>query len=116
MSRSKLIVSSIVCGILITFVLTWAAFTVESETVSRALMWQAAIPVYLIGPGPVIGHDDHGAPIHEGTPVHMLAGLVGILLGIPIYSVACYFALRSLTREKSGTKADGSPGRTPNDV
>lgn len=101
---------SVVCGVVITAALTLAAFSVENDNVSRALMWQASILVHLVGPGPVIGHDQQGNPLHEGTPVHMLAGVVGILLGIPIYSLLTYVALRPFARRGSA-----SPGRTAND-
>lgn len=81
--------------------LTVAAFSIENKKVSGALMWQAAIPVYLVGPGPLLGYDEQGNPKYEGTPVHVLAGLAGLLLGVPIYSAISYFVLRAGTRSRS---------------
>lgn len=102
MSRSKLVILSIVCGGVITAGLIWASASIGNEKVSRVLLWHAAIPVYLVGEGPLLGHDEQGEPIHEGSPVGMLAGLVGLLMGVPIYSAASYLALLAITR--SGSK------------
>jgi hypothetical protein len=85
----------------VTVMFTATAFSIENKKVSRALMWQAAIPVYLVGPGPLLGYDELGNPMYEGTPVHMLAGQVGLLSGVPIYSAVSYFMLRATTRSRS---------------
>ena len=104
MSRAKLVILSIVCGVMITVALIWASAAIGDDRASRVLLWNAAIPVYLVGTGPVLGHDEQGEPIHEGSPVGMLAGLVGLLMGVPVYSAASYLALRAITR--SGSKKD----------
>ncbi len=54
MSKFELLVSSIICGIAITFVLTWTATSIDNKNLSRVLLWQAVIPVYLAGPGPIL--------------------------------------------------------------
>jgi len=101
MTQAKLVIVSLFCGIVITVVLTWVAFSIENKNVSRVLLWHAAIPVYLVGPGSLLGHDAQGNPIYEGTPVHMLAGFIGLLLGVPIYSVGSYLVLRAIMRTRS---------------
>ncbi len=101
MSRSKLVVWSIVCGVIITVALIRASASIGNDRVSRVLLWQAAILVYLVGQGPLLAYDAQGEPIYEGSPVGMLAGFVGLLLGIPIYSVVSYFVPRAITGSRS---------------
>ena len=108
MSRAKLVILSIVCGVIITAVLIWASAAIGNEKVSSVLLWNAAIPVYLVGTGPVLGHDVQGEPIHEGSPVGVLAGLVGLLMGVPVYSAASYFVLRAVTRPAAKKDDEGS--------
>ena len=43
---------------------------------SYVAFWPAVGLVYLTGPGPNIGTPEK--PIHEGTPVQLLAGVIGI--------------------------------------
>ena len=104
MSRLKLVILSIICGAIITVALIWASASIGNDRVSRVLLWQAAIPAYLVGRGPLLGHDEQGEPIYEGSPVGVLAGFVGLLMGVPVYSAASYLALLALTR--SGAKKD----------
>ena len=105
MSQSKPIILSFLCGVVITAVLTWIAYSIGNDKVTLVLLWYAVIPVYLVGPGPLLGYDEQGNPMHEATPVHLLAWFAGLLLGIPIYSVVSYFALRAITRSRSNGRA-----------
>lgn len=98
MSRSKLVLLSLFCGAIITVVLTWTAFSIDNKKLSRALLWQDTILVYLIGPGPLLGHDVQRNPTYEGTPIHMIILPVGFLLSIPIYSAVSYLVLRASFR------------------
>ena len=101
MSGSKLVSLSLLCGIVITGVVTWIALSIGNEKISTVLLWNVVILVRLAGRGPLLGYDAEGNPMHEGTPVHLLAGVFGLLLGIPIYSVVSYFVLRAITCSKS---------------
>jgi hypothetical protein len=93
--RSKLILVSLVCGALITIVLTWTAFSIDNKKLTRALLWQDTILAYLAGPGPTLGHDPQGNPMSEATPIHTLIFPLGFLLSVPIYSVVSYGPLRA---------------------
>jgi hypothetical protein len=57
--------------------------------------------VYLVGPGPILGYDEQGNPTYEGTPVHVIAGFIGLLLGVPIYSMISYYVLWAIMRLRS---------------
>ena len=94
MSRDKLFIFSIIGGAVITIALTWTAFSIDNRKVSRVLLWQDAILLYLVGTGPPLGHDAQGNPRYEGTPMHTLILPFGFLLSIPIYSAVSYLALR----------------------
>jgi hypothetical protein len=88
------------CGIIITTGLTYAAFSIDNANMSRILLWQVTLLTKLAGPGPLLGYDDQGNPMYEGTPVHMFAALFGILMGVPIYSTLSFIALSLLARRK----------------
>ena len=98
MSTLKLIFVSTLVGIFITAALTWAAFSIEDDQVSRVLLWQLKPVMYLAGTGPLLGYDAQGNPIYEGTPVHIIFGFLGLLLGVPIYAVISFVVLWSLRR------------------
>ena len=94
MSRGNLFILSVFGGIVIASALTALAFSVDNKTISGLLLWQDTLFVYLVGPGPPLGHDAHGNQMYEGTPIHMLIVPVGFLLTIPLYSVLSYFFLK----------------------
>ena len=105
MSTLKLIFVSILIGILVTAALTWAAFSIEDERMSRVLLWQLKPMMYLAGPGPLLGYDAQGNPMYEGTPVHIIFGFLGLLLGVPIYSILSFVVLWVLRRSRSKAPA-----------
>ena len=94
MSRGILFILSVFGGIVITSALTALAFSVDNRTISGLLLWQHTLFVYLIGPGPTLGHDAHGNQMYEGTPIQRLIFPLGLLLTIPLYSVLSYFFLK----------------------
>jgi hypothetical protein len=49
-----------------------AAFSIRDKRISGVLLWQVALIVYLLGPGPSLGNDAQRNPKYEGTPVHLL--------------------------------------------
>ena len=79
-SRGNLFLLSVVGGIAIAIVLTAIAFWVDNKKISGALLWQDTLFVYLVGPGPSLGHDAQGNQMYEGTPIHMLIVPVGFLV------------------------------------
>ena len=81
--KEKLILSSIVCGFLLTFVLTVFAFAGNSRAWGCTFAWQACLVQTVIPDN----------PIHEGTPLDLFAFMFGVLLGVPIYSVPSYIVL-----------------------
>lgn len=81
----------------ITSALSWIGFAVENRTVARILLWQYAIPAWLVAPGgPLLYVDAQGMRHYEGSPLLLLIFPVGFLLGIFIYALASYFLLRWL--------------------
>ncbi len=110
MSGPKLFMLSLVCGIVITAILTLAAFSVENRNFAGVLLWQVVLVAYVVGPGPVLGHDEQGNTVYEGTPVHMLIMPVGLFLAIATYWVISYFLLKArFGSSRPSNQVDSSP-------
>ena len=80
---------------LVLFVASEVAFGLGAGRIARALEWQASFIQGLV-PSPNLGTPD--PPIYEGTPLHMVAWYVGAFLGIPLYTLIAYVALRVFRR------------------
>jgi len=87
---SRALWASLVVGTLITIVVTLLAFANPQSGLSGILLWQVPLFVRLAGNGPLLGYDAAGQPMYEGTPVHLLFGLIGLAAGVPIYTVATF--------------------------
>jgi len=83
--KPQLFIAAIVCGVLLTFTLTVIAFMGRSRAWGCTFVWQACLLQTVI-------HTPDN-PIHEASPIDLFAFLLGILLGVPIYSALCYVAL-----------------------
>ena len=57
---------------------------------ARIIEWQASLFQSLV-PAHNIGTVDH--PVYEGTPVHLVAWYVGVILSAPLYIALVYAAL-----------------------
>lgn len=99
--RPKLILISIICGALLTFVLTVFAFAGNSRPWGCTFAWQACLVQTVI-------HTPDN-PIHEASPIDLFAFMFGVLLGVPIYSLLSYVLL--LQWQNSSSDAGGRIGR-----
>jgi hypothetical protein len=68
---------------------------------SRNILWQVDLMHWLVGPGPLLGYDSNGKPQYEGTPVHILAAYLGLLIGFLIYAVIIFILINR--RQPNGT-------------
>jgi hypothetical protein len=66
---------------------------------ARVLEWQAALFQNLI-PAPNLGTAER--PLYEGTPLHLVAWYVGVMLSFPMYTAGAYIALAVRQRALSG--------------
>ncbi|HTK32064.1 MAG TPA: hypothetical protein VL332_08890 [Candidatus Saccharimonadaceae bacterium] len=64
-------------------------------------VWNVVAIVNLAGPPPVIGSSETGEPMLEGTPVHYLFAIFGLIIGVVLYSALAYYALGVLKRRRS---------------
>lgn len=102
MSREKSLAFSVVAALVITSALSWIGFSIDNRTVARILLWQYAIPAWLVAPGgPLLYVDAQGTPHYEGSPMLLLIFPVGFLLGILIYTVLSYVLLRWLVYHRA---------------
>jgi hypothetical protein len=80
-------------GVLATFVLLALAFLAgayDMDWLARALFWQNSLLQSLVPLGDI---GTPGKPVHEGSPLNLLAFLASIPLGIAIYSSLLWTAL-----------------------
>ena len=80
---------------MVTAILAWVALSINNRPLSSVLLWQVVLIAYLVGPGPLLGHDEQGNPMYEGTPVHMLILPVGLFFAVVFYSILSYLLLRA---------------------
>ncbi len=60
---------------------------------SQKILWQVNTMLWFVGPGPLLGYDSNGKPLYEGTPVHLVAGIFGLLFGVVVYAVIIYILI-----------------------
>jgi hypothetical protein len=94
-AKPKLIVISVVCGIVLTFALTVIALNGSSRTWGCTFAWQACLVQTVI-------HTPDN-PIHEASPIDLFGFLIGVLLGVPIYALVSYVLLFSLQKRMART-------------
>ena len=92
-SKQKLILISIVGGVVLTFFMTVIAFAGDSRAWGCTFAWQACLVQTVI-------HTPDN-PIHEGSPIDLLGFAIGVLLGVPIYSLLSYFLLLSWQKQSA---------------
>jgi hypothetical protein len=91
----KFVTVSIVCSVVLT-----AGLTATASVISRAwvctLVWQACLVQAVI-------HTPDN-PMHEGSPIDLVAFAFGVFLGVPIYSAVSYAGLRLYTTRRLDRK------------
>lgn len=91
MSLGKRIFLGIFFGCAFATLILLAAFNLDlPPKVSQILLWNVRFFAKLAGNGPLLGYDQQGNPIYEGTPVHLFFGLVGIISTFPYYSIVFF--------------------------
>ena len=99
---------SVVAALVITSALSSIGFSLDNQTVARILLWQYAIPAWLVAPGgPLLYVDAQGTPHYEGSPMLLLIFPVGFLLGILIYTVLSYFLIRWFVHRRAAQHVVG---------
>jgi len=83
--KQKLILISIVCGVVLTFFMTVISLNGDSRTWLCTFAWQACLVQTVI-------HTPDNA-IHEASPIDLFGFVIGVLLGVPIYAGLSYVLL-----------------------
>ena len=112
MSRPKSLFISVIAALSITTALSSIGFSIDNRTVAKILLWQYAIPAWVVAPGgPLLYVDAQGTPHYEGSPMLLLIFPVGFLLGIIFYTVAAYFLLRWFVHRRAAQQLGGREPR-----
>lgn len=82
--KKGLVAESILCGIFLTATLTFIAVAGNSRAWGCTFAWQACLVQTVI-------HTPASA--REGTPIDLFGFALGVLLGVPVYSVLYYLAV-----------------------
>ena len=97
------VIVAIVWGTAVTIALTLIAFMMPSS-IMQVILWQATILQFLIG------GDGHGLSDYHGPPqllfIPLAPFLLGILLGIPIYSVLFYWVFKFIDSREQAANYD----------
>ena len=88
MGRMKHVLMSLLVAVVVSAIQFWVAMRYSMD-----LLWQVRFMHYLAGPGPILGYRN-GKPLYEGTPVHIMAAFVGLVLGAVLYWVIGYFVIK----------------------
>ncbi len=98
-SREWNIAVSLFLGVGITAASTVAAFWVESELILSILLWPVRLIVGLIPPFNIGTEED---PFYEGTPLHILGAMLGLILSAIFNGGVVYLVLK-VTRTFRGS-------------
>jgi hypothetical protein len=67
---------------------------------STKVLWQATLMHRFVGKGPILGYDAQGQPMYEGTPVHFVAAITGLLIGLIVYWIVFYCIIGKIRHNK----------------
>ncbi len=96
MTKMKIKLQKIVIAVAAALALSYLQFWAAMKYL-RTILWQVDLMHWLVGPGPILGYDASGKPQYEGTPVHMVAAVLGLIIGIILYAVISY---KLITRKR----------------
>jgi hypothetical protein len=94
--KPRPIVAAILCGILLTIMMTLFAFAGNSRAWGCTFAWQACLIQTVI-------HTPDN-PIHEASPIDLFGFMFGVLLGVPIYSLLSYVILLRWQKLPNGAR------------
>ena len=81
------ILLSVFAGWIVAAVLLVLSIYLNDPFWSPLLIWHWK-PIYaLAGDGPFLGYNTAGEPIYEGTPIHFLSNIIGMMAGFVIYPI-----------------------------
>jgi hypothetical protein len=89
-SVMKRVLASFACGLILTVILTGYGLSLDSRPALCVFIWQACLVQLVI-------HTPDNS-IHEGSPIDLLGFGLGVLLGVPIYSLISYGFLTAYAR------------------
>ena len=89
----KRVLASVAGGLLLTVILTGLGLSQDSRPALCVFIWQACLVQLVV-------HTPENS-IQEGSPIDLLGFGLGVLLGVPIYSLISYGFLTAYARGKN---------------
>lgn len=98
MSIGNKIILSVIIGWIFAGIITFTALNIENETIVAILLWNVGLFVVLAGKGPLLGYDEQGNPMYEGTPVHIIFAIFGFVSSFLIYPIMVFLILTVINK------------------
>jgi hypothetical protein len=89
---------AIAAGVILTAFLTLAGLSQNSRGAFCVFVWQACLVKLVV-------HTPDN-PAHEGSPIDLLGFFLGVLAGVPIYSLITYGVLTLRARINNGSNRE----------
>ncbi len=89
----KRVLASLACGLILTVVLTGFGLSQDSRRALCVFIWQACLVQLIV-------HTPDNA-IHEASPIDLFGFGLGVLLGVPIYSLISFGLFTAYARVKN---------------
>jgi hypothetical protein len=99
-----------ICFSLLGAIIVSALQLMAASQFSTKVLWQATLMHRFVGKGPILGYDSQGQPMYEGTPVHLISAITGLLIGLIVYWIIFYWIIGKIRHNNAMQRIADKPG------